>query len=151
MKWNEFNLNNSKDRTSWSQWPLGLRHEMSSPAWILESWVPIPLEAWMFVCVYPVFVLSCVGSGLATGWSLVQGVLPIIYKYKISEPHKGEAKARYGLQRHIRRRRKTEQIVIITVRIHEPSEKYAEKYFFYIHEIQLCLNVIIFCQTTVSL
>jgi hypothetical protein len=32
-----------------------------------------PLEAWMFVCVYSVFVL---GSGLATGWSLIQGVLP---------------------------------------------------------------------------
>jgi hypothetical protein len=30
----------------------------------------------MFVCVYSVFVLSCVGSGFATGWSLVQGVLP---------------------------------------------------------------------------
>jgi hypothetical protein len=39
----------------------------------------------MDVClVYSVFVLSCVGSGLATGWSLVQGVLPIVYK----EPHK---------------------------------------------------------------
>jgi hypothetical protein len=60
----------------------------------------------MDVCVYPVFVLSCVGSGLATGWSLVQGVLPIVYKCKITEPHKEEAKARYGLQRHIRRRRR---------------------------------------------
>jgi hypothetical protein len=29
----------------------------------------------MFVSVYSVFVLSCVGSGLATGRSLVQGVL----------------------------------------------------------------------------
>jgi hypothetical protein len=26
-----------------------------------------PFEAWMFVCVYSVFVLSCAGSGLATG------------------------------------------------------------------------------------
>jgi hypothetical protein len=52
-----------------------------------------------------VFVLSCVGSGLATGWSLVQGVLPIVYKCKITEPDKEEAKARYGLERHIRRRR----------------------------------------------
>jgi hypothetical protein len=59
----------------------------------------------MFVCVYSVFVLSCVSSGLATGWSLAQGVLPIVYKCKIMEPHKEEAKARYGLQRHIRRRR----------------------------------------------
>jgi hypothetical protein len=48
-----------------SQWPCGLRHEMSSPAWALGSWVRIPLEAWMFVCVYSVFVLSSVGSGLA--------------------------------------------------------------------------------------
>jgi hypothetical protein len=87
------------------QWPRGLRHEMSSPAWTLGSWLRIPLDAWMFVCVYSVFVLSCVGSGLATGWSLVQGVLPTVYKCKITEPHKEEAKARYGLQRHIRRRR----------------------------------------------
>jgi hypothetical protein len=40
----------------------------------------------MFVCVYSVFVLYCVGSGLATGSSLVQGVLPIVYKGKITEP-----------------------------------------------------------------
>jgi hypothetical protein len=30
------------------------------------------------VCVYPVFVLFCVG--LAKGWSLVQGVLPSVKK-----------------------------------------------------------------------
>jgi hypothetical protein len=53
---------------------------MSSSAQTLESRVRIPLEAWMCVYVYPVFVLSCVGSGLATGWSLVQGVLSIVYK-----------------------------------------------------------------------
>jgi hypothetical protein len=52
----------------------------------------------MDVCVYSVFMLSCVGSGPATGWSPVQGVLPIVCKIK--EPHKEEAKARYGLQRH---------------------------------------------------
>jgi hypothetical protein len=78
---------------------------MSSPVRTLGSWVRIPLEAWMFVWVYSVFVLSCVGSGLATGWSLVQGVLPTVYKCKITEPHNEEAKARYGLERHIRRRR----------------------------------------------
>jgi hypothetical protein len=83
-----------------SQWPRGLRHEMSSPAWTLGSWARIPLDAWMFVCVYSLFVFSCVGSGLATGWSLVQGVLPIVYKCKIKEPYKEEAKGRYGLQRH---------------------------------------------------
>jgi hypothetical protein len=58
----------------------------------------------MFACVYSVFVLSCVGSGLATGGSLVQGVLPTVCKCKITEPHKEEAKARYGLQRRVRRR-----------------------------------------------
>jgi hypothetical protein len=56
-----------------SQWPRGLRHEPSSLARTLGSWVRIPLEVWMSVCVYSVFVL---GSGLETGWSLVQGVLP---------------------------------------------------------------------------
>jgi hypothetical protein len=63
-----------------SQRPRGLRHEMSSSAWTLGSWVRIPLEAWMFACVYSVSVLSRVGRGLATGWSPVQGVLPTVYK-----------------------------------------------------------------------
>jgi hypothetical protein len=71
-----------------SQWPRGHRHEMPSPAWTLGFWVRIPLNAWMFICVYSVFLLSCAGSGLATGWSLVQGVLQIVYKCKIKEPHK---------------------------------------------------------------
>jgi hypothetical protein len=35
----------------------------------------IPTEEWMFVYVYSVFVL---GSGLAIGWSLIQGVLPTV-------------------------------------------------------------------------
>jgi hypothetical protein len=34
------------------------------------------------VCVYSVFVLFCVGRGLATGWSPVQGVLPTVYTIK---------------------------------------------------------------------
>jgi hypothetical protein len=47
-----------------------------------------PLKHWavgfnptlgMDVCVYYVFVLYCVGSGLATGLSPVQGVLPTVY------------------------------------------------------------------------
>jgi hypothetical protein len=42
-----------------SQWPRGLRHEPSSPARTLESWVRIQFEAWMSVCVYSVFVLFC--------------------------------------------------------------------------------------------
>jgi hypothetical protein len=34
-----------------SQWPRGLRHELSSPLPTLRSWVRIPLEAWTLVCV----------------------------------------------------------------------------------------------------
>jgi hypothetical protein len=40
-----------------SQWPRGLRHELSSSARTLGSWVRIPLEASIAVCVYSVFVL----------------------------------------------------------------------------------------------
>jgi hypothetical protein len=42
-----------------SQWPRGLRHEPSSPARTLGSWIRIPLKAWMSVCFYSVFVLFC--------------------------------------------------------------------------------------------
>jgi hypothetical protein len=48
----------------------GLRHQLSS------------LEAWMFVYVSSVLVLSCAGSDLARGWSPVQGVVPTDYKIK---------------------------------------------------------------------
>jgi hypothetical protein len=41
-----------------SQWPRGLRHELSSPAEILGSWVRIQLKAWMSKCDYSVFVSS---------------------------------------------------------------------------------------------
>jgi hypothetical protein len=40
--------------------PRGLRHEPSSPARTLRSWVRIPYEAWMSACVYSEFVLFCV-------------------------------------------------------------------------------------------
>jgi hypothetical protein len=42
-----------------SQWLRGLRHELSSLARKLGSCVRIPLEAWMSVCVYFMFVLFC--------------------------------------------------------------------------------------------
>jgi hypothetical protein len=43
-----------------SQWPRSLRHELSSPARTLGSWLRIQLKAWTSVCIYSVFVLSCV-------------------------------------------------------------------------------------------
>jgi hypothetical protein len=46
-----------------SQSPRGLRHELSSPARTLGSWVRILQEAWMSVYVY---IVLCAGSGLAT-------------------------------------------------------------------------------------
>jgi hypothetical protein len=39
----------------------------------------------MDVCVYSVFVFPCVVSGLALGWSPVQGVLMTVYKIKEKE------------------------------------------------------------------
>jgi hypothetical protein len=64
----------------WLQWPRGLRHELSSSAQTLRLWVRIPLKTCsMFVCVYSEFVLSCVGSGLVSGWSPVQGVLTTVW------------------------------------------------------------------------
>jgi hypothetical protein len=38
----------------------GYRNELSSLARTLGSWVWIPLKTWVSVCVYSVFVLSCV-------------------------------------------------------------------------------------------
>jgi hypothetical protein len=69
---------------SWrSQWPSGLRHEPSFPARTLESWVRIPLEPWISVCVYSVFVLSCVQVAALRRADLpVQGVLPTVYRIK---------------------------------------------------------------------
>jgi hypothetical protein len=42
------------------QWPNGQRHELSSLARTLGSWVRIPLKIWISVCFYSVFVLFCV-------------------------------------------------------------------------------------------
>jgi hypothetical protein len=69
--------------TGRSQWPRGLRHKPSSPARTLGSWVRIPLGAWMFdVRLFCVCVVLCVGSGLETGWSPAQWVLPTVYTIK---------------------------------------------------------------------
>jgi hypothetical protein len=69
----------------WSQWPCGIRHKPFSPAQTLVSWVRIPLKAWMSVCAYSL----CVGNGLVTGSSAVQGVLPSAQK-KISNWKSGQ-------------------------------------------------------------
>jgi hypothetical protein len=50
----------SEELMSPSKWPRGLRHELSSLARTLGSWVRIPLKAWMSVCIYSMFVLPCV-------------------------------------------------------------------------------------------
>jgi hypothetical protein len=36
------------------------------------------MSVYVFVC----YDVLCVGSGLATGWSFVQGVLPTVYRIK---------------------------------------------------------------------
>jgi hypothetical protein len=43
-----------------SQWPCGLKHELSSPTRTLGSWVRITLEVRMPVCIYSVLVFLCV-------------------------------------------------------------------------------------------
>jgi hypothetical protein len=54
------NVYNLKGGTCRSQWPRGLKHELSALARTLGSWVRISLKAWMSVCVYSLFVLYCV-------------------------------------------------------------------------------------------
>jgi hypothetical protein len=44
-------LKHSSPINSQSQWPRGIRHEMTSLARTVELWDRIPLKAWMFVCV----------------------------------------------------------------------------------------------------
>jgi hypothetical protein len=90
-------------QTNQPQWPHGLRQELSSFTRTLGSWVQISLKilcvcvrvcvrACACVCVrvrvcvcvcararlFWVCVVLCLGRCLATGWSLVQGVLPSV-------------------------------------------------------------------------
>jgi hypothetical protein len=44
---------------SQSLWSRGVRHESSSPAETLESWVRTPLEAWMFLFILCLCRLVC--------------------------------------------------------------------------------------------
>jgi hypothetical protein len=75
------------------QRPRGLRHEINSPVRTLGSWVWIPIGAWISVCVF-VCVLHCVGSGLVTGWSPVQGFLPTVCKINKTHIYSEWEKAR---------------------------------------------------------
>ncbi|KDR18362.1 hypothetical protein L798_07486 [Zootermopsis nevadensis] len=51
-----------------------------SAASSLGPWVRIPLKPWMVVCVFLCCAVLCTGRGLATGRSLIQGVLPNVYR-----------------------------------------------------------------------
>jgi hypothetical protein len=62
----------------------------------------------MSVYVYSVFVLSCVGRGLAKGRSPVEEVLPTVYKIK-SFIFKSEWKKATGLN--TSRRKKTKKLM----------------------------------------
>jgi hypothetical protein len=91
------NLRKDKCR---SQWPRRLRHGLSWLVRTLRSWVRIPLKVWMFgVCMrlFCVCVVLSVGSGLATGWSPVQGVLPTVYGIKkpkkVAKVHQKDCRA----------------------------------------------------------
>jgi hypothetical protein len=61
----------------------------------LRSWVRIPLRTCMFgvcMCLFCVCSLPCLGSGIPTSRSLVQGVLPIVKRlgdWKAARAHKG--------------------------------------------------------------
>jgi hypothetical protein len=46
--------------TGRSQWPRGLRHELSSPAQTLGEWFRIPLEARIFVYAFILLTASVV-------------------------------------------------------------------------------------------
>jgi hypothetical protein len=60
-----------------SQWPSCLRHELSSLAQTLGRGFECHSKHGCLCA-----LILCVGRGLATGWSLVQVVLPTVYKIK---------------------------------------------------------------------
>jgi hypothetical protein len=75
-----------------SQYPSRLRQVLSSVARMLRSQVRILLGAWMCVCVSLCCVVLCVGRGLASGRSPVQGVLPIVYRFTSKNPSTPQGK-----------------------------------------------------------
>jgi hypothetical protein len=78
----------------WSQWPRGLRNELSSPAQTLGSWVRIPLETWMSVCAYSVSVLFCARIA-----ALRRADLPSKESYRLCKKGQGKKKAANAQQR----------------------------------------------------
>jgi hypothetical protein len=50
-----------------SEWPNGLRHETSSTARTQGLWARLPLEAWIFVCDFYVFMCCVILYSLTTG------------------------------------------------------------------------------------
>jgi hypothetical protein len=88
----QFTFNDCNISDGRSQWPRGLRHELFSLARTLVSWVWIQLTVWMCVCVHSfcIYVVLCVGRGLATGWSPIRGVIRTVYKIKKLKSCQGE-------------------------------------------------------------
>jgi hypothetical protein len=74
----QLHLMDIKEEVSRTRWPRGLRHEPSSLARSLRSWVRIPLEEWISVYAF----MLCLCYSVATGWSPVQGVIPTVYRLR---------------------------------------------------------------------
>jgi hypothetical protein len=59
-------------------------------------------ECLVGVCVYSVCVVLCLGRGLPTSWSLVQGVLPSVNDHETKKKKKSEARAHGGCRSSIK-------------------------------------------------
>jgi hypothetical protein len=80
----------SWDKFCRSQWPSGLRHVLSST---VQHWDCGFVFRSRHGCKSSFFcvVLSCVGRGLALGWSPIQGDLPNVYRFVNSEKLNSES------------------------------------------------------------
>jgi hypothetical protein len=68
-------VNTSAERSGRAVWAM---NELPSAPQTLESQAGISLEAWMSACVFSVYVVLCIGSGVKTSWSPVQGALTVV-------------------------------------------------------------------------